>query len=204
MRPSLKLATRAFCAARRAFLNGFMSWRALKPDPRANMSSEYERTFDPHTWTFVLPDLRPPIYIMHSSAADSALYYSYPNLTFTTKSKPIELLSGSFVQRVRTGRDLLTFQKCPHAQGVETGPAQTSTLPYKRHLCPTLLTLPASLPERHIKGHVHSGVLCSLKYSRAATDPQILTFKPSGGKSKRREGERKGEMGEMGEMRGKR
>lgn len=86
------------------FLSGFMSWRALKPDPRANMSSEYERTFDPHTWTFVLPDLKPPIYIMHSSAADSALYYSYPNLTFTTKSKPIELLSGSFVQeRGRAG-----------------------------------------------------------------------------------------------------
>lgn len=48
-------------------------------------------------------------------------------------------------------------------------------------LVPTLLTLSASFPERHIKGHVHRGALCSLKCSRAATDPQILTFKPSAG-----------------------
>ena len=64
--------------------------------------------------------------------------------------------------------------------------AHTHTLPYKKYLCPTLLTLSASFPERHIKGHVHSRALCSLKCSRAATDPQILTLKPSAG---RREGE---------------
>lgn len=68
----------------------------------------------------------------------------------------------------------------------------THTLPYKKHLCPTLLTLSPSFPERHIKGYVHSRALCSLKCSRAATDPQILTFKPCG--AKREESERKRQM----------
>lgn len=73
--------------------------------------------------------------------------------------------------------------------------SQMRTLHYKKHLCPTLLTLSASFPERHIKGYVHSEALCSLKCSRAATDPQILTFKPSGGKSEQQqqEGGREGE-----------
>ena len=67
------------------------------------------------------------------------------------------------------------------------------TLSYKKHLCPTLLTLSASFPERHIKGCVHSSALCSLKCSRAATDPQILTFKPSGGKREQQQRERDGD-----------
>lgn len=45
----------------------------------------------------------------------------------------------------------------------------------------------------HIKGCVHSRALCSLKCSRAATDPQILTFKPSGGKREQQRREREGE-----------
>lgn len=63
----------------------------------------------------------------------------------------------------------------------------------QKHLCPTLLTLSASFPERHIKGYVHSRAMCSLKCSRAATDPQILTFKPSGEKGEQ-QGEREREM----------
>lgn len=51
-----------------------------------------------------------------------------------------------------------------------------------RSTCAPLYWPSASFPERHIKGHVHSGALCSLKCSRAAADPQILTFKPSGEK----------------------
>lgn len=66
---------------------------------------------------------------------------------------------------------------------------------HKKCLCPTLLTS-ASFPERRIKGCVHRQTLCSLKCSRAATDLQILTFKPSGGKSKQQEGEI--EMGKGG------
>lgn len=61
---------------------------------------------------------------------------------------------------------------------------------------PHFTDLSASFPERRIKGCVHSQTLCSLKCSRAATDPQILTFKPSGGKSKQQGGEI--EMGKGG------
>lgn len=68
--------------------------------------------------------------------------------------------------------------------------AHTHTLSYKKHLCPTLLTLSASLPERHIKGCVHSGALCALKCWRAATEPQILIFKPSGEKKEQQQRER--------------
>lgn len=92
---------------------------------------------------------------------------------------------------------LTSPQKCPPSLKHST---HKHTLPYKKHLCPTLLTLSASFPERHIKGYVHSKALCSLNCSRAATDPQILTFKPSGGKSEQQE--RRREMGRKSDMHG--
>ena len=62
----------------------------------------------------------------------------------------------------------------------------TRTLTHSHTCFP--MTLSASFPERHIKGCVHSRALCSLKCSRAATDPQILTFKPCGGNGEKQTG----------------
>lgn len=63
-------------------------------------------------------------------------------------------------------------------------PAHSCTLLQIKRLRLTLVASLHHFPERRIKGCVHKQPLCSLKCSRAATDPQILTSKPSGGKSK--------------------
>lgn len=66
---------------------------------------------------------------------------------------------------------------------------------HKKHLWPPSLTSLHLFLNGALKA-AFTARLCSLKCSRAATDPQILTFKPSGGKSKQQEGEI--EMGKGG------
>lgn len=116
---------------------------------------------------------------MCGSLCSENLYNSVCMLNLTCVSRCAACMKGC-----------LTY-KCqkPHTH------TDTHTLSYKKHLCATLLTLSASFPQRHIKGYVHSGALCSLKCSRAATDPQILTFTPRGAKTEEAR-ERTRQMGE--------